>query len=527
MCICKRKYTGHQCETYSACSSNPCKHGGICKSVLRHYKCKCRGYYTGINCATSSLNVAYKKNTAQSSTQYGEYGGSEHAVDGNRNQLFPAKSCTHTYRSTNPWWWVDLGGEYVVRKVTITVRNDCTTCANRLNGLSVVASASPDGSISPKLCTQRYLKFRRGETKHIACQAKTVGKYVRISVPGKNKSLSMCEVEVFGKKVIDQCKSNPCQNGGICEKKNGSGYMCICKRKYIGYQCETYSACSSNPCKHGGTCKSVLRHYTCKCRGHYIGINCGTSLFNVAYKKNTNQSSTQHGQLGVAEHAVDGNKNTKLGGKSCTETQLSANPWWWVDLGGEYEIWKVIITVREDCSRCYKRLDGMKVVASSSPSGHKYSTSCTKHYLKFRRGETKRISCQANTFGKYVRISVPGNRTTLSLCEVEVYGSKDSRDDLGTDVCQSRPCKNNATCTRKGRHAYLCSCMHKYSGLNCESYDECFSHPCKNGGSCTMDGKRYKCKCPRNYMGVNCQKAPRVIPKLPFPHRLAGYTRLD
>lgn len=74
-----------------------------------------------------------------------------------------------------------------------------------------------------------------------------------------------------------------------------------------------------------------------------------------------------------------------------------------------------------------KQLDGMKVVASSSPSGHKYSTSCTKHYLKFRRGETKRISCQANTFGKYVRISVPGNRTTLSLCEVEVYGSKGKR----------------------------------------------------------------------------------------------------
>ena len=82
--------------------------------------------------SASSLNMAYKKNTAQSSTQYGEYGGSEHAVDGNRNQLFPAKSCTHTYRSTNPWWWVDLGGEYVVRKVTITVRNDCTTCGKLL-----------------------------------------------------------------------------------------------------------------------------------------------------------------------------------------------------------------------------------------------------------------------------------------------------------------------------------------------------------------------------------------------------------
>ena len=57
---------------------------------------------------------------------------------------------------------------------------------------------SPEGSHSTTLCTNKYLRFRSGETKTIICNADTYGQFVKLSLPGKNRILSLCEVEVYG-----------------------------------------------------------------------------------------------------------------------------------------------------------------------------------------------------------------------------------------------------------------------------------------------------------------------------------------
>ena len=43
--------------------------------------------------------------------------------------------CTHTQQQTDPWWYVDLGCERTVAKVTVTNRGDC--CGERLNGFKI------------------------------------------------------------------------------------------------------------------------------------------------------------------------------------------------------------------------------------------------------------------------------------------------------------------------------------------------------------------------------------------------------
>ena len=65
---------------------------------------------------------------------------------------------------------------------------------------------------------------------------------------------------------------------------------------------------------------------------------------NLASKKTTWQSS-HPGVYGVPSKAIDGNVDT------CAETFRSGNPWWAVDLRGEYEVHNVIITNRGDCLR--------------------------------------------------------------------------------------------------------------------------------------------------------------------------------
>ena len=58
------------------------------------------------------LDLAYKKTTEQSSTNYN--GFSSRAVDEVYTPYYDSKSCMHTKKEQNPWWRVDLGREYIV-----------------------------------------------------------------------------------------------------------------------------------------------------------------------------------------------------------------------------------------------------------------------------------------------------------------------------------------------------------------------------------------------------------------------------
>lgn len=56
---------------------------------------------------------------------------------------------------------------------------------------------------------------------------------------------------------------------------------------------------------------------------------------NLAFHKHAVQSSTNNSK--VASAALDSSA-------TCAETGISSNPWWRVDLGGEYDVLQVIIT---------------------------------------------------------------------------------------------------------------------------------------------------------------------------------------
>jgi hypothetical protein len=68
---------------------------------------------------------------------------------------------------------------------------------------------------------------------------------------------------------------------------------------------------------------------------------------NVAPKGEARQSSTDHG--GVAQRAIDGNTDGRFQkALSTTHTTTSENPWWEVDLKGEYRLDRVVVWNRTD-----------------------------------------------------------------------------------------------------------------------------------------------------------------------------------
>ncbi|XP_032892988.1 cadherin EGF LAG seven-pass G-type receptor 3 isoform X1 [Amblyraja radiata] len=71
-----------------------------------------------------------------------------------------------------------------------------------------------------------------------------------------------CETE------INLCYSNPCQNSGVCSRREG-GYTCICGEEFTGDHCEVdirSGRCSPGVCRNGGSCMNLPEGgFKCNC----------------------------------------------------------------------------------------------------------------------------------------------------------------------------------------------------------------------------------------------------------------------
>ncbi|XP_026054877.1 uncharacterized protein LOC113040897 [Carassius auratus] len=84
---------------------------------------------------------------------------------------------------------------------------------------------------------------------------------------------------------------------------------------------------------------------------------------NLALGGKAVQSTTNSG-LGVAQNAIDGNRQSIHALGSCSVTNGDKDPWWRVDLLDVYRVTRVSITNRGDC--CEKRIEGVQIRIGNS-----------------------------------------------------------------------------------------------------------------------------------------------------------------
>lgn len=83
---------------------------------------------------SDGINIARKGKATQKNTGYG--GEANRAIDGNRSPSYSDNGQTHTQEGTaNPWWQVDLGGEFPIDRIVIYNRND--GLSNRLDNFTL------------------------------------------------------------------------------------------------------------------------------------------------------------------------------------------------------------------------------------------------------------------------------------------------------------------------------------------------------------------------------------------------------
>ncbi|CAI9733312.1 -type tyrosine-protein phosphatase O,Tyrosine-protein phosphatase non-receptor type 11,Tyrosine-protein [Octopus vulgaris] len=251
-----------------------------------------------------SFNIAEGKQTYQSST-YGETGTrvffngtcmdrnvgmtSDKAVDGNFDPGVIHKSCTHTEKEINPFWQVTFDKPYKISQLRIynqMKRRD------RLKRFKV--------SVGSSLCFQSYYNEYNKEVIHVKCRNPLNSSYVRISLNGDRRMLTLCEVEVlqcvpgfYGDMCMERCElceGAKCdQFTGRCEEGCIIGYYVPygsqkckeCLSGKFGRNCTKSCHCSET-CNHTnglcpGVCDAGYTGYNCQeeCEAGRFGRNCG------------------------------------------------------------------------------------------------------------------------------------------------------------------------------------------------------------------------------------------------------------
>ncbi|KAA0722792.1 Fucolectin-4 Precursor [Triplophysa tibetana] len=140
----------------------------------------------------STENLARSAYAVQSST-YDELSEAQHAVDGNRDSNFMHGSCTHTEKENDPWLRVDLKHIYSVNKIIITNRGD--NCAERIEGAQIRIGNSLDNNGNDNQLAATILTAPEDTETYTFKPIN--GRYINIFLPGMEKYLTVCELEVY------------------------------------------------------------------------------------------------------------------------------------------------------------------------------------------------------------------------------------------------------------------------------------------------------------------------------------------
>ncbi|KAJ8390366.1 hypothetical protein AAFF_G00107600 [Aldrovandia affinis] len=308
-----------------------------------------------------------------------------------------------------------------------------------------------------------------------------------------------CNVE------IDECSSNPCLMGGVCEDRlNGfhcvcpagthgplchlgadlcaprpcthgdcvelqDGYRCDCEPGWAGPRCELeQDECESRPCQHGGTCQDRPNGYVCRCSPGFSGVSCEVNIDECESSPCLNQGACVDGVNGYTC-----NCSPPYTGARCEE-----------------ELRPCASQPCENGGACHP-----------SPDYSSYSCQCASGWQGLRCAqdidECSTNPCQngapcLNRHGGYRCKCQPGY---IGLnCETNV------------DDCSPNPCLNGGSCVDRVA-GYVCACQPGFEGTRCETeVDECASLPCLNGGRCQDYVDSFVCQCPSGFDGVRCER---------------------
>jgi hypothetical protein len=329
---------------------------------------------------------------------------------------------------------------------------------------------------------------------------------------------------------VDECVSNPCQNGAACTDSGSvnstlpaSVYLCTCLPGFGNENCDLdIDECDSAPCHNSGVCAESrtsggsvsIGSFRCSCAPGFASGVCEYDFISE-YATECNMTESNEGltradgtplqgrcELDVAECDSSPCQNGGVCGYDSTlddemcivpdSYSCDCPPGWF---GKDCEI---------DNPAC--SMDPCKNGANCTASGDSFECTCAPGWT----GAT----CASNINdcdGQCVNsgVCIDGVNSYSCACAAG-YEGMNCADDV--NECSSGPCQNVAPCD-EGIDSYSCTCAAGFNGDNCDvDINECSSQPCRNGADC-IDSEAiglgvpvgaYRCACMAGYSSGLC-----------------------
>ncbi|KAK0154760.1 Protein crumbs 1 [Merluccius polli] len=218
------------CAGGAVCEPNPCLNGGLCQDLFHLHRCVCPDGWAGRRCSLFADTCA-----------------SGPCVHGNCSVSGAGYDCTCDFGYT--------GGDCEA-EVDVCEGHLCAHGATCLQGPDRYACLCAENYTGP-LCNE--LKKYRGTL------------LSEIYAPPK------LPVSICG----DDTRNYTCFNGGNCTDRELS---CDCPPGFAGHRCEQeVDECKSNPCLNGGYCRNLINKFACVCDMSFAGDVCQTDVSDIYF----------------------------------------------------------------------------------------------------------------------------------------------------------------------------------------------------------------------------------------------------
>ncbi|XP_036418993.1 protein crumbs homolog 2a [Colossoma macropomum] len=261
-CFCVPGYQGYNCEIdINECASRPCENNGTCINGKDRYICECLLGYTGTNCEVEVDEC--------------ESDPCENGATCNDLMGLYTCDCVKGFSGLNC--------EINIDECESAPCQNGGTCHDLVDSFECDCG---DSGFMGDVCEEDIPECASDPCQHGATCVEGTNGYTCTCWPGF-KGLN-CEVDV------DDCADSPCENGGECFEKSdptnwdtewtfsyatAAGYVCQCQPGYTGENCSVnINECVSEPCQNGGTCEDLVNGYVCLCADGFTGVECEVDI---------------------------------------------------------------------------------------------------------------------------------------------------------------------------------------------------------------------------------------------------------
>ncbi|XP_026710114.1 protein crumbs homolog 1 isoform X2 [Athene cunicularia] len=305
-CLCSAGYTGTLCEMdFDECISEPCHNGAVCKDGVDEYSCYCVPGYQGKHCDLEVNECVSDPclNGATCLNQIGQYDcicpvgytgtNCELEIDECWSQpCLNGATCRDSLGSFACSCAPGFLGHLCQTNIDECASQPCLNrgqCTDGDNGYR--CNCTGTGFMGLHCETLAPLCWSQPCYNNGTCEDND-DNYICHCWPGY--AGSRCEED------IGECSSSPCRSGGVCVERSwagrygsvpglppafrydtAEGYICSCQPGFAGTHCdEDINECYTNPCQNGGICENFPGNYTCHCPPadkegiYYGGWNC-------------------------------------------------------------------------------------------------------------------------------------------------------------------------------------------------------------------------------------------------------------